>query len=59
MKEHPRALMILIISSVLGTVLGDHYDVRCKCVCPNAGIINATSQEAETRRIYIKNVPPK
>merc|ERR1719510_427880 len=39
-------------------VTADHYDVRCKCVCPNLGIINTTSVVAESRRIYIKNVPP-
>ena len=49
---------------VLGAgVAGDHgaahSDVRCKCVCPNPEIINATSPQAETRRIYIKNVAPR
>ena len=52
--------ILLILGSVLVTlVAADHYDVRCKCVCPNLGIINTTSPATETRRIYIKNVPPK
>ena len=56
------AAMLAVL--VLGAgVAGDHgaahSDVRCKCVCPNPEIINATSPQAETRRIYIKNVAPR
>lgn len=36
-------------------VSADHYDVRCKCVCPNPSVVNATHTE---RKLYIKNVPP-
>jgi hypothetical protein len=32
-----------------------HGDVRCKCVCPNPSIVNASHTE---RKLYIKNVPP-
>lgn len=31
-----------------------HNDVRCKCICPNLSVENATSE----RKLYIKNVPP-
>ena len=52
--------ILIVLGFVLVTlVTADHYDVRCKCVCPNLGIINTTSVVAESRRIYIKNVPPK
>jgi len=49
---------IILFLSLVIISHADHYDVRCKCVCPNPGVINATSPQAETRRIYIKNVPP-
>ena len=29
---------------------------RCKCVCPNPSVVNATHTE---RKLYIKNVPPR
>merc|ERR1711971_1361794 len=50
--------ILLFLSILVTLVTADHYDVRCKCVCPNLGIINTTSPATETRRIYIKNVPP-
>ena len=52
-------LITILVTVLVTLVTADHYDVRCKCVCPNLGIINTTSVVAESRRIYIKNVPPK
>ena len=58
MKSPPLTLILTLIS--VGVVHGNHYDVRCKCVCPNLGIINASSiSESDTRRIYIKTVEPR
>ena len=58
MKSPSLTLILTLIS--LGVVHGNHYDVRCKCVCPNLGIINASSiSESDTRRIYIKTVEPR
>ena len=52
-------LLLILGSGLVTLVAADHYAVRCKCVCPNLGIITTTSPATETRRIYIKNVPPK
>jgi len=46
-------LLLLLFSAHLAAA--DHYDVRCKCVCPNPSVVNATHTE---RKLYIKNVPP-
>jgi len=47
--------LLLLLPLLLPTTLADHYDVRCKCVCPNPSVVNATHTE---RKLYIKNVPP-
>jgi len=49
--------LMLLVMTCSALVSGDHYDVRCKCVCPNPGVINASSPHLE-RKLYIKNVPP-
>jgi len=46
-------VLLLLFSAHLAAA--DHYDVRCKCVCPNPSVVNATHTE---RKLYIKNVPP-
>merc|ERR1712013_810322 len=48
---------LLSLFLLITSVSCDHYDVRCKCVCPNPGVINASSAHLE-RKLYIKNVPP-
>jgi len=54
--------LVLLVSLLtqLSLTSGNHYDVRCKCVCPNPGIINlnTTDPTAEERRLYIRNVAP-
>ena len=45
-------LLLLMLSSVLSH---EHHDVRCKCVCPNPSVVNATHTE---RKVYIANVSP-
>ena len=53
-------LMVVSLTSHLTLTSGNHYDVRCKCVCPNPGIINlnTTDPTAVERRLYIRNVAP-
>ena len=55
----PMFAVLVLGAGVAGDHGAAHSDVRCKCVCPNPEIINATSPQAETRRIYIKNVAPR
>ena len=52
--------VVVSLTSHLTLTSGNHYDVRCKCVCPNPGIINlnTTDPTAEERRLYIRNVAP-
>merc|ERR1712141_869729 len=53
-------LVLVSLLTQLSFSSGNHYDVRCKCVCPNPGIINlnTTDPTAEERRLYIRNVAP-
>ena len=53
-------VVLSLLTFQLGLTAGNHYDVRCKCVCPNPGIINlnTTDPTAEERRLYIRNVAP-
>ena len=61
MKETSRELLLLLTFLLWQVSTADHYDVRCKCVCPNVGIINlnTTSPSTEERRVYIRNVAPR
>jgi len=48
--------MLLLLLLVLdATAHQTHEDVRCKCVCPNPSVVNASHTQ---RKLYIKNVPP-
>ena len=61
MREMMRLVVaVSVLLSQLSLTAGNHYDVRCKCVCPNPGIINlnTTDPTAVERRLYIRNVAP-
>ena len=61
MREMMRLVLVVVsLTSHLTLTSGNHYDVRCKCVCPNPGIINlnTTDPTAVERRLYIRNVAP-
>ena len=62
MRQTSKEILLLVSFLLCQVTTADHYDVRCKCVCPNVGIINLnTSSPAETRerRVYIRNVAPR
>lgn len=47
-------LGLLVETAPLSSAQDQHNNVRCKCICPNLSVENATSE----RKLYIKNVPP-
>lgn len=56
-EHNTPAVLLLVGSRAILSSAHEHNDVRCKCICPNPGIVNATSTHSQ-RKIYIDNVPP-
>jgi len=47
--------LLFLLACTIQSVHGLYEDVRCKCVCPNPNVVNASSSD---RKLYIDNVAP-